>query len=90
MYLEWPNRIWATSLDLKFFSDFLELFAKMHLTITGVQISYNFWTYGSKVTEKQKKLRKVWARHACAEASIHYMCKKMWAGGRRKILAKGV
>jgi hypothetical protein len=39
--MEWPNRIWVASLDLKFFKDFLKLFVDMRLVIrfTGVQIS---------------------------------------------------
>jgi hypothetical protein len=41
MYLEWPNRIWAASLDLKLFKDFLKLFVHMHLAISfsGIHIS---------------------------------------------------
>ena len=43
MYLEWPNQIWAMSLDLILFSDFLKLFVNMHLAISflGVKISYS-------------------------------------------------
>jgi hypothetical protein len=33
MYLEWPNRFWAVSLDLILFLDFLKLFVKVHLAI---------------------------------------------------------
>jgi hypothetical protein len=41
MYVEWPNHIWATSLDLNLFLVFLKLFVDMHLAIifVGVQIS---------------------------------------------------
>jgi hypothetical protein len=34
MYLEWPNRIWAVSLDLIFFKDFLKLIVNMCLVIS--------------------------------------------------------
>ena len=39
--LEWPNRIWAMSLDLKFLKDFLKLFVFMCLAkhFAKIQIS---------------------------------------------------
>jgi uncharacterized protein YqgQ len=42
MYMEWPNRIWVASLDLKKKSGFLKLFVNMHLAISfmRVEISY--------------------------------------------------
>jgi hypothetical protein len=34
IYLEWPNRFWAMSLDLNLFLDFLKLFVNMRLVIS--------------------------------------------------------
>jgi hypothetical protein len=70
MYLEWPNWIWAASLDLNSFKDFMKLFVNMRLTISfvGVQISYflNLWikSYGCL-----KILGEVWAGWACFGAN---------------------
>jgi hypothetical protein len=66
MFMEWPNRIWAASLDLNFFLSFLKLLVNMRLAIsfTGVQVS-KFLDLRIKSYGCLKNLGEVWARRAC-------------------------
>jgi hypothetical protein len=52
---------------------------------------HNFWTYGSKVMGKQKIYEKSGRAGMCwsQPARVDHMCKKMWAGGRRRISQGG-
>jgi hypothetical protein len=58
--MEWPNRIWAASLDLKKKLDFLKHFVNMRFGISfdGVQIYKNLdlWikSYGETKKNKEK------------------------------------
>jgi hypothetical protein len=66
----WTNGIWAESLDLILFLDFLNFFVNMHLRISfaRVQIS-KFLDLQIKSYGETKKLGEVWVGRACARAN---------------------
>jgi hypothetical protein len=85
MSIWWTNQLWAVSLDLILFLDFLKLFVEMRLAISfaWVQI-HNFWTYKSKVMDVWSFLGEVWAGRPWTGANEVELIKVPKSGGRRR------
>jgi hypothetical protein len=93
MYLEWPNRIWTASFDLKIFLDFLKLFCgdapcnKLRL----LRRLINFIIFGP--TDQKLWVFEIFRRSLgwvgkcwSHPTRVDHMCKNMWVGGRSQIL----
>jgi hypothetical protein len=83
--LEWPNWIWALSLDLILFLDFKKHFENMRLEISfaGVQIS-KFLDLWIKSYGYLKILGEVWVGRACAGANQQELTTCAKIGGQEE------
>jgi hypothetical protein len=89
MYLEWPNRFWAVSLDLILFLDFFETFCK-DASHCKLCVSTNFIIFG--FTHQKLWVFEVFRRNmgragmCCSQpARVDYISPKRWATGIRNL-----